>query len=187
VTRPIALPDPPLVDPSAGIVLRPWAATPADAQALAAAWADPEIAAASRVPDDTSVAAAARWIAGEPGRRAAGRSLDLVVAPLDGGGAVLGEVGLTTIDRERRRAAMSWWIAAGLRRRGLARAATRLLADWALSPAGDLDQVWARIAPGNEASARVAAAAGLVELGGGGGRAVWARTRGGRADRSRSA
>jgi RimJ/RimL family protein N-acetyltransferase len=49
-----------------------------------------------------------------------------------------------------------------------------------LSPAGDLDQVWARIAPGNAASARVAAAAGLVELGNGGGTAVWTRARGGR-------
>lgn len=177
MTRPIALPDPPLADPSVGIVLRPWAATPADAEALAAAWADPEIAAATRVPDDTSADAAARWIAREPARRAAGRSLDLVVAPLVGGDAVLGEVGLTTIDRERRRAEMSWWIAAGHRGRGLGGRAARLLADWALSPAGDFDQVWARIAPGNSASARVAAAAGLVELGPGGGTVVWARSR----------
>jgi RimJ/RimL family protein N-acetyltransferase len=187
VTRPIALPDPPLADPSTGIVLRPWAPTPTDAEALATTWADPEIAAATRVPDDTSLAAAARWIAGDPGRRAAGTSLDLVVGSLDCGDAVLGEVGLTTIDRERRRAEMSWWIAAGHRGRGLAGAAARLLADWALSPAGDLDQVWARVAPDNAASAGVAAAAGLVELGSAGGTAVWARTRPGRSHGRRPA
>ena len=187
MTRPIALPDPPLADPSTGIVLRPWAPTPTDAEALAAAWADPEIAAAARVPDDTSLAAAARWIAGDPGRRAAGLSLDLVVAALDGGDAVLGEVGLTTIDRERRRAEMGWWIAAEYRGRGLAGAAARLLADWALSPVGGLDQVWARLTPGNAASARVAAAAGLVELGAAGGTAVWARTRPGRSHGRRPA
>jgi RimJ/RimL family protein N-acetyltransferase len=182
VTRAIALPDPPLADPPAGIVLRPWAPTLADAEALAAAWADPEIAATTRVPDDTSIVAATRWIAREPARRAAGRSLDLVIGLFDGGDAVLGEVGLTTIDRQRRRAEMSWWIAAGHRNRGLAGAAARLLADWALSPSGDFDQVWAGIDPTNAASARVAAAAGLVELGAGGGTAVWARTRPGRAD-----
>jgi RimJ/RimL family protein N-acetyltransferase len=177
VARPIALPDPALADPSAGIVLRPWAATSTDAEAVAAAWADPEIAATSRVPDDISVAAAARWVAREPARRSAGRSLDLV----------LGEVGLATIDRARRRAEMSWWIAAGHRGQGLAGRAARLLADWALSPAGDFDQVWARIAPGNRASARVAAAAGLVELGPGGGTVVWARTRRRPAQRPRPA
>lgn len=177
MARPIALPDPALADPSAGIVLRPWAATSTDAEAVAAAWADPEIAATSRVPDDISVAAAARWVAREPARRSAGRRLDLVIAPLERGDVVLGEVGLATIDRARRRAEMSWWIAAGHRGQGLAGRAARLLADWALSPAGDFDQVWARIAPGNRASARVAASAGLVELGPGGGTVVWARTR----------
>ena len=170
MVRPIALPDPALADPSAGIVLRPWAATSTDAEAVAAAWADPESPPPSRVPDDVSVAAAARWIAGEPARRSAGRSLDLVIAPLEPGDVVLGEVGLATIDAR----------ADVPRSAGGSPPATAARAWPARRPpagrlgavtCGRLDQVWARIAPGNPASARVAAAAGLVELGPGGGTA----------------
>jgi RimJ/RimL family protein N-acetyltransferase len=179
-TKPIAspgLPEPQLVDPAAGIVLRPWSAAAADVAALAAAWADPAVAAGCRVPDDMSPAAAARWIAGDAARREAGRGLDLVVAPVDAGAAVLGEVGLRNVDRARRRAEISWWIAAEHRGRGLATAAVGLFAGWALSPAGGLDQIWARIDPANLASAAVAERVGFRELGGAGGTAVWSRTR----------
>jgi RimJ/RimL family protein N-acetyltransferase len=174
---PVALPEPPLSDHVAGIVLRAWTATPADVAALVAAWTDTALAAANGVPDDVSGARAARWIRGDPGRRAAGVCIDLVVSPLDGGATVLGEVGLRHIDRGRRRAEIGWWIAAEHRGRGLAVAAARLLADWACSAQGDLDHVWARIDPTNTASARVARAAGLVELGTAGGSQVWARRR----------
>lgn len=75
-------PAPELVDPAAGIRLRPWTTRPADVDALVAAWADPAIAAANRVPDDVSAGAAARWLAADADRRRAGRSLDLVVSPL---------------------------------------------------------------------------------------------------------
>jgi RimJ/RimL family protein N-acetyltransferase len=175
----LTLPDPPLADAGAVIILRPWAATPDDVAALVAAWSDPVLAAANRVPDEVSAASARRWIAGDARRRAAGRGLDLVVGPLDGGSDVLGEVGLRNIDRDRRRAEISWWVAAEARGRGLATAATRLLAAWALSAeGGDLDQVWARIVPDHDASARVAAAAGFTELGPAGATHVWSRTRG---------
>ena len=173
----LLLPDPPLVDAAVGIVLRPWSGSAADATALAATWADPAVAAACRVPDDVSPAAAARWIAGDADRRAAGRSLDLVVAPVDAGVAVLGEVGLRTVGRARRRAEISWWIAAEHRGRGLATAAVALLAGWALSPAVGFDQIWARIDPTNRASAAVAERVGFRDLGEAGGTAVWARTR----------
>ncbi len=195
--RPVRLPDPPLIDTRAGIVLRPWAATPGDVAALVAAWSDPLLAAADGVPDEVSAARAARWIRGDAERRAAGACLDLVIGPAGAcgiesgragagktvlgeaaaGGTVLGEVGLRNIDHERRRAEVSWWLVPGHRGRGVAAAAARLLAGWALSPAGGLDQVWARIDPANASSARVAAAAGLVELGRAGGTTVWSRTR----------
>jgi RimJ/RimL family protein N-acetyltransferase len=185
--RPVRLPDPPLADERAGIVLRPWAANPGDVAALVAAWSDPLLAAADGVPDEVSAARAARWIRGDAGRRAAGACLDLVIAPASAGGTgvgpavaggtVRGEVGLRNIDHERLRAEVSWWLAPQHRGRGLAAAAARLLAGWALSPAGGLDQVWARIDPANASSARVAAAAGLVELGRAGGTTVWSRTR----------
>ena len=171
-------PDPPLVDAGAGIRLRPWTTSRGDVDALTAAWADPVLAAANGVPRDTSAASAARWLAGDPARHAAGRCLDLVVAPEDPeAGNVLGEVGLRNIDRVRRRAEISWWIAVEQRGRGLATAATRLLAGWALSPAGGgLQQVWARIDPSNTASARVAATAGLACRGTADGTDVWSRT-----------
>lgn len=184
--RPVRLPDPPLVDERAGIVLRPWAATPGDVAALVAAWSDPLLAAADGTPDEISTARAARWIRGDARRRAMGACLDLVICPAGAGGtevrrgaggSVLGEVGLRNIDLERRRAEISWWLAPEHRGRGIAAAAARVLADWALSPAGGLDQVWARIVPANAASARVAAAAGLAELGPAGGTSVWSRTR----------
>jgi RimJ/RimL family protein N-acetyltransferase len=173
----LGLPEPPLLDRAAGIVLRPWAPTPGDVAALVAAWRDPALAQSAGVPDDVSAAAAERWIRGEPARRAAGLCLDLVVGPL-GGDAVVGEVGLRNVDRVRRRAEMSWWIAAGHRERGLASAAARLLAGWALAPGGgDLVQVWARTDPADRGSAAVAAAAGFDELGEAAGTTVWARTR----------
>jgi len=155
--------------------------------ALAAAWADPEIAARTAVPDDRSTAAAARWLRSEPGRRAAGTCLDLVVAPLVGPvmpapwgdrDAVLGEVGLRNVTAGPRRAEIGWWTAPAHRGRGLAAAAVRLLAGWALSPGGGFVQVWARIDPGNRASARVAERAGFVLLGSRGGAQVWSRARG---------
>lgn len=200
----LRLPAPPLVDHGAGIRLRRWTTSTGDVNALVAAWADPAIAAANGVPANRSAESATRWLADDAARLATGRSLDLVVAPLedvgvdeDGRGAgaggltavggaaedvraaaVLGEVGLRNIDRVRRRAEISWWIAADQRRRRLATAATRLLADWALDEGGgDLVQLWARIEPHNRASARVAAAAGFAELGCADGTSVWARTR----------
>ena len=175
--RPVALPDPPLVDHEAGVALRPWAPTPGDVAALVAAWTDPVLVAANGVPDDVSAAAAARWIRGDAHRRAAGTNLDLAIGRADGAATVLGEAGLRNIDPQRRRAEVSWWVAAEHRGRGLAVAAARLLVDWALSAPGGLDQVWARIDPANVPSARVAAAAGLVELGPAGDTVVWARTR----------
>ena len=187
-------PDPPLVDDVAGIRLRPWTTARGDVDALVAAWADPAIAAANGVPEDASAASATRWLAADGARLTAGRCVDLVVAPLDpldpldatrhdrtqadDSLPVLGEVGLRNIDRVHRRAEISWWTAAAERRRGVATAATRLLTAWALDPAGGgLVQVWARIAPTNVASARVAASAGLEHRGTADGTGIWTRTR----------
>ena len=175
--RPVALPDPPLLDRDAGVVLRPWAPTTGDVAALVAAWTEPVLAAANGVPDVVSAAAAARWIRGDARRRAAGTCLDLVIGRAGGDGTGLGEAGLRNIDPQRRRAEISWWVGAEHRGQGVAVAAARLLAGWALSAPGDLDQVWARIDPANTSSARVATAAGLTALGPAGSTVVWARTR----------
>lgn len=170
----LVLPDPPLADTAAGILLRAWSPSSEDAAALAAAWADPEVAAANRVPADASLAAAARWLRGDAERRRRGIALDLVVGPLGGDSAVLGEVGLRNVDRVSRRAELSWWTAPGHRGRGVASAGARLLTDWARRPPLGLVQVWCRIDPANSQSAGVAAAAGLVRLGTAAGVDVWA-------------
>lgn len=238
---PLALPDPPLADRGAGIVMRPWRLQPGDVAALVAAWNDPDLAGVTRPPADRSAAGAEHWIRAEPGRRAAGLALDLVVAPLGGAGsaarpapgalrpgadsaggpvpgapgsgvepvagplpgapvggavplagagpvggtgpvadAVLGEVGLGSVEHERRRAEVGWWLAPAHRGRGLAAAAARLLVGWALAdpPAGaGLVQVWARIPLDNTDSHRVARAAGLVALGEAAGSRIWSRAR----------
>ena len=169
-------PDPPLADPAAGIVLRPWRPTATDAAALAAAWADPGVAAVGPPPPDPTPAGAARWIAGAPGRVASGVALDLVVAPAADPDAVWGEVGLRNRDAAVGRAEIGWWIGPAHRGRGLAAAAVALAAGWALGPAGGLRQVWARVDPANAASAAVARRAGFRRLGAAGGAEVWART-----------
>ncbi len=74
-----------------------------------------------------------------------------------------------------RRAEIGWWLAPEARGRGVAPVAVDLVAAWALGPPLGLRQVWARIDPGNAASARVAAGAGFRLLGRAGGGDVWAR------------
>ena len=185
----LALPDPPLADPGHGIVLRPWSSgrlpgAPDDAPALAAAWADPDVAAHTVVPPDASEAAARRWIEGEAVRRRRGLALDLVVAaaasPRD---AVLGEVGLAHLDPDGR-AEVGFWLAPAARGRGIATAAVRLVTAWALrpsrptlaasSPGLGLRQLWARTTPGDLRAAGVLGRAGYRRRGQAAGTTVWA-------------
>jgi [ribosomal protein S5]-alanine N-acetyltransferase len=134
--------------------LRPWQA--GDAEALAAAWADPEVQRWTAVPARRSPADAARWIAGEADRRRRGLALDLVIGPADPAeaGAVWGEVGLAPIDWAAKRANLGWWVAPAARGRGAAGRAAVLLATWAADTLGlavvlDVD-------PANRASVGVA-------------------------------
>lgn len=171
--RPLPLPDPPLEDAVTGILLRPWA--PPDAEALAAAWADPQVAAHTAVPPAHDLPAAERWVAGEEQRRHRGLALDLVIAQGEGPAEVLGEVGLARLDRERR-AEIGFWLAPEARGRGVATTAVRLLTTWALAPEGTglgLRQVWARTAPDNRPAAAVLGRAGFHRTGEAGGTTVW--------------
>lgn len=139
----IPLPDPPLVWPPpvqpggdvrqearawdpGSLVLRPWRLE--DARALVAAWADPEIERWTGVPERRDLVAAERWIAGDEGRRRRWLSLDLVV---ERDGEVAGEVGLSSVDRDRSTADVGWWTAPAHRRQGVASAAALLVVTWA--------------------------------------------------------
>jgi RimJ/RimL family protein N-acetyltransferase len=162
VIRPVPLPDPPLAEGE--LRLRPW--TVADAAALAAAWADPDVARFTGVPADRSEAAARRWIEGDGARRAAGASLDLVV---EVDGAVAGEVGLVDRSGQPGVAEVGWWTGPAHRGRHVATRAVALVARWALDALG-LSALEAVCDPANPASAAVARGAGFVPHG-----AVWRR------------
>jgi RimJ/RimL family protein N-acetyltransferase len=133
--------------------LRPWDV--ADAGALAAAWRDPEVRRWTAVPEDTSEAAAVRWIEGWEARARSGVALDLVVSPL-AGDEVLGEVGFV---RDGTVARCGWWVVAAHRGQGVASEAVALLAARAralgLDPVADVDGA-------NAASIRVAERAGIA-------------------------
>jgi len=152
----IPLPDPALADGE--VLLRPW--RPADAGALARAWADDEVARWTGVPERTDRAAALRWIAGDADRRARGLALDLVV---EVAGAVAGEVGLSGFDAGSRTVEVGWWVAPSHRGRGLATRAAGLVAAWAVAELS-VDMAIARCDPANPASGAVARAAGFIRL-----------------------
>jgi RimJ/RimL family protein N-acetyltransferase len=161
-----APPDPPLVDPSDRFHLRPWEV--ADAPALAAAWADAEIARWCAVPDARTLEHAGAWIAGWAQRAERDIALDLVIAaPEDD--RVLGEVGLRPLTRPRGQPGggaieLGWWLVASARGAGIAADAVALVTTWLRGEAGG-DRVVARIPSGHTRSERVAAAAGLVRRG----------------------
>jgi RimJ/RimL family protein N-acetyltransferase len=137
--------------------LRAWRAD--DAPALVAAWADPEIRRWTAVPERGDLAAAEWWIAGDEARRRRELSLDLVV---ERDGEVVGEVGLSSIDRAAGTVEIGWWTAADHRRRGIASAAATLLAGWARGVLG-LTCI-ARCDPANPGSVAVAERAGAMVL-----------------------
>ncbi len=158
--------------------LRRW--RPSDAPALAAAWADADVAAWNPVPAGADPAA---WLAGEPGRWERCVALDLVVTADDD--RVVGEVGLSSFSAQPPRAELGVWLAAAHRGRGLASTAVGAVTAWALAPGPDglgLAQVWARTEPANAPSEALFARLGWQRLGDtrdratGRPRTIWAAT-----------
>jgi len=163
VTAPLFLPATPLRDDAANVVLRPWGRRP-DAEALVAAWNDPDVARWTRVPAERSVIAAQRWIDGEGRRRADGVAIDLGVADATDPDRVLGEVGLAVLDSDRGWAEAGWWLTPTARGRGLATTALSLVTAWALNDL-PVALVFARTQLANPASAAVAERAGFTFAG----------------------
>jgi RimJ/RimL family protein N-acetyltransferase len=156
-TAPIVLDVPDLADDR--LRLRAWRAE--DASALVRAWTDPAIIDGSHPPTDCTIEAATRWIEGCDERRRAGLAFDLVIAGTDD--QVMGEIGLSNLDPQRRAALIGWWVHAEARGSGVAGAAVALFTDWALGPAG-LRALIAEIGADNPASIRVAEQAGYVVI-----------------------
>lgn len=174
--RPVPLPDPPLTDRGAGIGLRPWQAR--DGPALVEAWADPEIGRWTAVPDQHGPAGARRWIEREAARRAAGLSIDLVVAGIDDD-RLRGEVGLVLTEPARGWAEIGFWSTREWRRRGATTAAVALLVRWALGPPLALHQLYARVDQDNGASTAILARCRFDDRGPvSGGHHLWVRRAG---------
>ncbi len=108
------------------LVLRPK--QPDDADAIAAACQDPEIARWTSVPSPYRRADAEQFIATSALEAEAGRSVDLLAVHARSG-ALLGSFGLMELDRAPGYGEIGYWVAAGARRRGVATRAPRLLAD----------------------------------------------------------
>ena len=156
--RSIPLPDPPLTDGE--IRLRPWERR--DVKAVTAACQDPEIPRWTVVPYHYTESHAREFIAGTASDLAAGR--ELALAAVDSEDTLLGAIGLANFDWSDLKAEIGYWVAAEARGRGVATAAVRLLATWAIEDLG-LERVELLANPRNEASQQVAERAGFTREG----------------------
>lgn len=164
---PRPLPVPP-VDLHTEFVLRP--PTEADAPALAAAWADPELR-RWLDPPDADLESAQRWAAGEQARRDDAIALDLAVSF---GGELVGEVGFSSFDEPRRACLVGYWLASDVRGRGIATAALEAAVAWLRTEVGTVT-VMAECDPANTASHGVVERCGFELLAADhGGRRVYA-------------
>ena len=152
----IDLPDPALSDRA--VVLRTM--RPDDVPALVAACQDPLIPRYTRVPHDYGEPEARAWLEESERQRRAGAGLHLLICE-EGGGDLLGSVGLNAVDWVDLRARIGYWVAAEARRRGSASRATRLLAVWAIRSLG-LERIEIDADVDNLASHRTAERAGFV-------------------------
>jgi ribosomal-protein-alanine N-acetyltransferase len=157
------------VDDDAALSLRPW--TVADATAVIAAYADPDIRRWHGRTVDTEVEARAlieRWRSAWSAESAANWAI--VRADAGNGGrapaneVVLGRIALRRIDTEQGRAECSYWILPGARGGGVAAKSLGALADWAFQDAG-FHRLFLVHSTANDASCRVAAEAGFAPEG----------------------
>lgn len=138
--------------------LRAWQIT--DAPALVAAWADPDIARWTAIPPTPSLAYAEQWIAGVETRLERRLAIDVVIETAH---TVVGEIGFSHFDQERRAAMVGYWLLPAARGRGLAAASLRALTVWAAEYA-KIDIALAECHPANPSSAAVAASAGYAQV-----------------------
>jgi RimJ/RimL family protein N-acetyltransferase len=134
----------------------------ADAPALVAAVADPEIRRWLPLPRPYPVELAEHWVTvGTESIRVSGTGL---VRCIRVDGALAGCIDVKRVDWRARTAEVGYWLAPGFRGRGLASAAVRTLSSWLLD-IHSFERVELRIATRNTASARVASRAGFVHEG----------------------
>lgn len=134
----------------------------ADAPALVAAVADPDIRRWLPLPRPYPVELAEHWVTvGIESTRVSGTGLVRCIRVDD---ALAGCIDVKRVDWRARTAELGYWLAPGFRGRGLATAAVRTLSSWLLG-VHSFERVELRVATGNAASARVASRAGFVHEG----------------------
>ena len=130
---------------------------------MVAACRDPVVQRFTRIPADYGEVHGRAFIAGAPGRRARGESLELAVAAADDG-RLLGAIGLMMDRHDAARAEIGYWVGPWARNAGVAGRALALLSRWALGPAG-LARLDLNASVANAASIRVAERCGYVREG----------------------
>ena len=158
--RPFPAPDRPLTDGT--LVLR--LPREADAPAIAAACADPEIARWIPVPVPYRLEDARTFVAFTAEGWSSGREPTFVIADATDG-ALLGTLAFHRRPDEPGKAAVGYWLAPGARGRGAATAAVLLAVRWAFGIEPALVRMELLTLVGNEASGRVALRAGFTREG----------------------
>lgn len=116
--------------PAGPFTLRPW--HPADADAVRAAFAPPDMARQAGEPM-TADGAAERWLDARVAEFGAGRGWSFAVTDRDD---VLGNVAVSDVSRRHETGWVSYWTVERARGRGVASAAVGALAGWALTEGG---------------------------------------------------
>ncbi|GAB2606970.1 putative acetyltransferase [Paractinoplanes abujensis] len=130
-----------------------------DADAIAAAVADPETQRWLPLPSPYGREQAVTYVTGHvPAVRANGSGL---IRAIESDGTLAGLIDLKKTDWRHRATEIGYWAAPAARARGLITEAVVALSRWALTEAA-LERVVLRIAPGNRASTRVAEKAGFT-------------------------
>jgi len=152
-------PDPPLTDGT--IRIRPW--TMQDIPAIEQASHDEYITSVTSVPAVYTVEEGRAFVERQQKRIEDGAGLSLCIADASTDAAV-GFIGLRLENRARGRASFGYWVVPGVRGRGVATAAVRLVSPWAFSSLG-VARLEILVEPWNTASVRVAEQAGFQREG----------------------
>ena len=155
----LPLPSPPLADDV--VLLRSWRET--DLPAQLAAFSDPFFQRYSDWAPATEADARSYLVENEQARRRGEQVEFALVEPADHD-VVLGGGSLNNVDLEQGRAAVGFWLVPAARGRGVATAAVRLLARWALEDLG-VCRLALTCGPDNRASQRVAERCGFTREG----------------------
>ncbi|GII60205.1 acetyltransferase [Sphaerisporangium krabiense] len=143
-----------------GLVLREW--TDDDLPAMADLFDDPDVARWTPLASPFDLAAARRYLEAARRSRAAGERLNLAITT--DGGAPQGEILLSRVGWPAGTGSIGYVVGAAHRGRRLAVRAVRVMAEFAHTVAG-LSRVCLEIERDNEASTRVARAAGFTLTG----------------------